>query len=60
MSVVNLLIRQPIRKAWQNDPNGSVFITLPKELSIRDGDYVEFKVVDEKIVLEKMEVSDEV
>ncbi len=47
-------IKQPIRKVWRFT-NGSLLVSLPKELGIREGDFVVFKIIDGQIVLEKLE-----
>lgn len=45
----------PVRKVWKN-PFGSLLLTIPKNMGIKEGDIVLFKKEGERIILEKIQV----
>jgi len=41
-----------IKKVWRNKGNGQKLITIPKSSNIKEGDYVEIKLVGDSNVQE--------
>jgi len=52
---MRLIIKQPVRKVFEQGKAGSLYVTLPRELGLKAGDLVLFKVENGQIVLEKIE-----
>lgn len=47
-------IKQPIRKIWKFS-NGSLLVSIPKELGLREGDFVRFRILGDKIFIERLD-----
>ena len=39
-------MKKILRQVWKNQGNGQLLITIPLDVGIKDGDYVEVKKVD--------------
>jgi len=47
-------IKYPVRKVWRGSA-GTLFVSVPPELGVQEGDLLRFKIVDGQIVIEKLE-----
>jgi len=48
-------IKQPVRKVWRFKSNNTLLVSIPKELGIKEGDLLLWKVVNGQIVIRKVE-----
>ncbi|MFW6121770.1 MAG: hypothetical protein ACOC80_12870 [Petrotogales bacterium] len=48
-------MKLPYRKAYTQGSNGSVLVSIPRELGIRPGDFVKFSKKGHDIIITKIE-----
>ncbi len=54
----DIKIKQPVRKVWRFKSNNTLLVSIPKELGIKEGDLLLWKVVDGQIIVRKVEEGD--